>query len=308
MTRYARRFRRIASSLSPYLLRGEGSETFLSASDVLEDLTGRSERFLDYYGDEGIRYALEQYGLLRKIEKLGFTHVDLQTNVRDGRHTLVLEGSYRDRETKVRLAELVVRRERLVFSEHPELPTIENPLEVIVIDWLLLRNPYGRFTRDRMRLPGQDAPGLGIGAEVLEMLRNAVVRLHLDGLVTTADHFHNASLYALELAFLEPQAAGRLAALERHLFANEGLSLAEASWAVEWGLVREGDGETFVWRGEPQAWARNGYLRDRIEASAYRRIRDRVAEETTFALDRSSFRARWHAEKDTLFGTGPERP
>lgn len=301
MTRYARRFRRIASSLQPYLLRGESAGTFLTENDLVEDLTGASARFLDYYGDEGLRYALGEYGVLRKIEKLGYERVDLHTTIREGRHTLVLEGLQRSTAIPVRIAELMVRREKLVLtSDDPEVPLGPEPFEVLLIDWLLLRHPYGRFTEDRPRLPGQDAPGLGIGAQVLEMLRNAVIRLHLDGLVTTADHFHNASLYALELAFLDPHAGGRLRALERLLLQKESLTLAQASWAVEWGYVREENDTPFVWRGEPQLWSRNGQLAARLDSAVYQRLLEDAASKTKYSLDRPAFDEHWQREKDAL--------
>ena len=251
-------------------------------------------RFLDYYGDEGMQLALSRYGLYEALEGRGYRDFEYAMHVRDERHTLIVSASHDQLDTPARLVELVVRRDRLVPSG---LPGLEGDYEVLTVDWLMMQDPLRNFVPEKPRLPGQEAPGLGMADFVLEMLYRIVERLDLDGLLTTGEHFHNAVMYRTELAFLDPVAGGRCIALEEALLEREKLSLAEASWAVEWGLVEVCDSDDPVWRrfdwtGEVQvrAWHRNliSYLR-----SAQRRRRQQTeAAKRSYRVDREALAAR----------------
>ncbi|NOY93801.1 MAG: hypothetical protein GXP55_21680 [Deltaproteobacteria bacterium] len=300
MTRYARRYRHIARKLSRLdLMAGSMDETFL-----LEelDLMNRDadRRFLDFYGDRGLRLALEKYGIWQALERRGYRDIELSTHADDDRHSLVVwaeaEGCPR-----THLVELVVRRDRLVPQAEPECSSLDGAFDVLTVDWLTLRHPLGHFSPERPRLPGQDAPGLGIGERVVETLYRVVDRLGLDAMMTVAEHFHNAVIYRREIEFFDPHYAGRCLALEQLLMQRERLSLTAASWAVEWGLVRDA-GAPLAWRGEAQVWAREGGLRDWIGSKTYAaRTRDSV-DKSRFSLDREAFDERWRQQAPSLEG------
>ena len=165
----------------------------------------------------------------------------------------------------------------------------------------MLANPRARFSAERPRLPGQEHPGLAIGWRVLALLFRVVERLKLDALVTVAEYVHNAELYARELPFLDPAHAGRLDAILDALRVREKLTVAQASWAMEWGLVRDATGEVAHWRGEAQlsidepslaAWVLSPAYVD--AAAAARRLELR--------LDRAGFDERWSAERRSIEG------
>jgi hypothetical protein len=300
VARHTRRYRRIARSLSSAELRDAPIQTLFDAQDLL-GWREPDPRFLDFYGDEGLRLALERYGITREAEKRGYAQLDLETHCDDERHTLLVFGSDADG-LRHRIAEAVVRRDRLLpHPDEAQDPALATAYDVLTVDWLVLRNPLARFTSERPRLPGQDAPGLGLGEQVFELLCRAVERLSLDALVSTAQHFHNAVLYVTRMPFLDPRWAGQLHALVHRLMLREGLSLAQASWAVEWGLVHaEGSPEPFRWRGELQLWPRAPTLERFVKAEAYFR---RVATATAdwhFRLDRPAFDERWEAERAAL--------
>jgi hypothetical protein len=307
MTRYARRYRHIARKLSRLdLMAGSMDETFALEELELMDRDA-DRRFLDFYGDRGLRMALEKYGIWQALERRGYRDIELSTHADDDRHTLVVwaEG---DGCPRTHLVELVVRKDRLVPQAEPECASLEGAFDVLTVDWLTLRHPLGQFAPERPRLPGQDAPGLGIGERVVETLFRVVDRLGLDAMMTVAEHFHNAVLYRREIEFFDPHYAGRCAALEQLLMEREGLSLAAASWAVDWGLVRD-EGEVFAWRGEAQVWSRDGGLREWLKSATYRARMQESIEQSAFRLDRSAFDERWQQEAPALEGRAqPEEP
>lgn len=289
----------MARSLSNVDLVRSSEEPPLEGRDLLENARGRL--FLDFYGDAGIRTALERYGLLASLGRRGFPDVLIETHAIDERHTLVMSGRASPDEAFVRLVELVVRRDRMI-PRFPEGVGILRPaFEVLTVDWLMLANPRACFTKERPRLPGQEYPGLAMGWRVLALLFRVAERLRLDALVTVAEYLHNAELYARELPFLDPVHAGRLDALLDALRVREKLTVAQASWAVEWGLVRDEAREVIRWRGEAQvsvdepslaAWVASPHY---IDAALH-------ARRANVYLDRGAFDERWSAERPSIEG------
>ncbi|TVR04796.1 MAG: hypothetical protein EA398_01080 [Deltaproteobacteria bacterium] len=303
MTRFARRFREVARTLrSVELTRHSMADAFDAALLDIAPTTAGSRRFLDFYGDEGILVALDRYGILDALRRRGYDHFRLEIDPDEHRHTLLVHARHIGGQDHVRLVELVVRRDTLVpgpgAPEENERAPYE-PVEVLTIDWLCLQNPVAAFTERRPRLPGQTAPGLGIGEQVLELLHRVVVRLRLGGLLTVAEYFHNAVLYARELPYVDPESMGELEALSRLLLEEQGLSLTQATWAVEWGLV-SCNGEPFTWRGEAQVGARDRALRAWLESRRYERLAAQAAIDTQFDLDTGAFRERWADELPDL--------
>lgn len=286
MTRYERKFRRISRKLSRVeLMRCAMDESFaMTDRELLDKDAGR--RFLDFYGDEGIRLALEKYGLIDALRDRGWSEISIETHAHDDRHTLLIDGE------DERLVELVVRKDRLAIEG------AERAYHVLTVDWLALRNPRASFTRERMRLPGQDAPGLGIGEQVLELLYRVVERLELDGLLTIAEHFHNAVLYARELPFVDPWYAGQTRALCTLLFEREKLSFARAAWAMEWGLVHDVDDSVVRWKGE--AMVHGATLISALQNDVYMATTDRVASELKYRLDRTALDEEWARQEASL--------
>lgn len=298
MTRYASRFRRVARSLSRVALMGSSmDDTFaLTEQELMDKDAGR--RFLDYYGDRGLRVAFERYGLTPALVRRGWTDLGVETFAHAERHTLLVDGRSPEGQRE-RLIELVVRRDRLDVEE------LDPSFEVLTIDWLSLRNPSGSFTEERMRLPGQDAPGLGVGERVLEMLYVVVGRLGLDGLVTVPEYFHNAVLYSRELPYVDPWYEGQLAALDELLSNEERLSFAEAAWAMHWGHVRDAQDRVLHWRGEAMMRAMSPVLRARLQSEDYAGKAGRATRGARYHLAREPFEAQWRAEREELLRFPP---
>jgi len=179
---------------------------------------------------------------------------------------------------------------------------------VLTIDWLMMQDPLATFAEKRPRLPGQMAPGLGLAERVLEMLYVVTERLDFDGVLTCGEYFHNAVLYRGELSYLDPLAGGVCIALEDALLAREGLNLAEASWAVEWGLVSDREtGEPFQWRGEAQVRGMHPDLSAYLRDEARRRESLAEAARLSFVLDRPGLEKRLEKRlAEASASAGPE--
>lgn len=302
MTRHEKKFRRIAQKLGRVELMETAQDDFALGDDLVGDQAARRgpARFLDFYGSEGIALALNRYGFVEYLHERGYDDLEYRLELRDDRHTLIIEAQHPQLTTttepkdRVRVMELAVRKSRLVPSE---LPGLDRAFDVLTVDWLMMQDPLSEFSAARPRLPGQDAPGLGLATQVLEMLYRVVERLKLDGLVTTGEHFHNAVMYRQELSHLDAQAGGYCVALEDALLARERLSLSAASWAVEWGYVSHtATGEPVEWQGGVQVRGHAPELEAFLRNEQRRRERILEAAHFSFALDRDALTKRLRSE------------
>lgn len=290
-------FRKIARKLGRMELMESSWEHEHEPFDLNANLFASEEarrgprRFLDFYGDEGVRKALETYGLLDVLRGRGYDDFHVEILARDERHTLLLDGRYGNERPLHRLVELVVRKDRLDTGAVEEQ---ERFFEVLTVDWLLMQDPKRDFPEARVPLPGQNFVGLGLSNAVLEMLLLILERLDLDALVTTGEHFHNAVIYRRDLSYFDPVTAGGAIALEDALLSREALTLAEASWAIEWGCVaRDGEDKPLVWNGPIQLRARNDELIRLIKDPERRRKILAEAARYAFVFDRPRFEDKW---------------
>lgn len=267
MTRYRDRYNRIYDELSRADLQ-QGSLGLAELSLGPEIFGHDPDQWLGFYTDSGLHTALEKYGFYRDLNRLGFSKFRIETKTDDpDAHLLRLWSQAPPLE--VPLVELSVRRDFLrPLSELAD--RVENShIPVLTIDWLLLQNSTATFHAGRPPLPGQRFPGLGVGAQVLEMLRNVCKRLTLAGMANVPSYFHNAFLYSEEFQHFDPHWQGLFLALCRDLLPGTRMSVAAASWAIEWGLVfdRAGDGTPFDWFHQlmlaPISENLSGYFSDR---------------------------------------------
>jgi acetoin utilization deacetylase AcuC-like enzyme len=214
----------VAMQLEPTAL---GSAPMITEDDLPELYGRRAEpRLLGFYTRDGIEYALERYGLLPLIRRMGFDdlHVEL-----DG-HTLRLKSG-----KDAVLVELEVERKTLGGSE------------LLFVNWLSLRNPRAQFSKTRPQLPGQQVPGLGLADEATRLLVLIAERLGLGGVAFRPSWFHMAYAARHGSGFLDPKRQGRFEALLRDL---KPLPLLDATRAVAEGRVRL-NGEPYAWEAEP---------------------------------------------------------
>lgn len=231
----AARMSGISRTLKPEALGSQG----LLSEDELAEALGQPKRgppkMLGFYSAEGLEYALERYGVLPVLRRLGYEalHVALDRNGTCDRARL--SGQYRGAgqvaEPPVTLVELEVERRHIgdgVF---------------LFVNWLSLRNPRAQFSALRPQMPGQEVPGLGLAREFAELLGLMAQRLGLDGVAFRPSWYHMAFAARHSGRFLDPKRQGRFEAMMRDLKSS---SLLEATRAVAEGRV--------LLNGRPYEW------------------------------------------------------
>jgi acetoin utilization deacetylase AcuC-like enzyme len=239
------RYRSVSQLLSPAELTGSGGDDNWGLTEA--DLFGvvdhaEDPRFLGYYSHHGIELVLERSGLFDRLRDLGYRRPSLELDLSRGTagHTARVWGSPRHRDL---LVEVRLHRDRQALPG----------FELLSVEWLLLQNPSGDFTRLRPALPGQKHPGLGMLRDTVALLVQVCRRLHLDGLTFTPSHFHVAAQSSRYVRFLRPEDAALFDAITEALGERP---LAEASRLVEEGwLVDAKTGKRFEWRPMPMVIA-----------------------------------------------------
>jgi hypothetical protein len=227
------RFAAVSARLRQELLRGDLD---LSEEDIEASLGMRPRRnptLLGYYTADGIEYALFRFGLLGILGRLGYDsfRVALQPGSTGG-DRVQLYGYAEGREWL--LVDLLL--ERRTVAERP----------ILYVHWLSLRNPRAQFGPHRPRLPGQEAPGLGLVREVGQLLQRVAERLQLDGVAFRPAWYHTAYVARHAFRFVDPARQGRFEALQRDL---GGLPLLDSSLAVANGRVQL-DGKPYSWEAD----------------------------------------------------------
>ncbi len=261
-------FDRIAQSLEPRELRRDDQMAFtLSEAELFEDLFERlpEPRVLGFYSASGVEYALERYGILEKLRQRGFSDLTVSIDPSDPERQFARIHGSKGRQPGMLLMELVVRR-RSLRPEEEGAP----PFGLLSVEWLLLQDPSASFSLERPRAPGQRYPGLGLAAEVQELLIQACRRLELDGLVQRPSYYHHAAVER-EYRFWDPATEGRMDAL-RQLLAPFGV--AEASELVQSGAVRLADGSAVAWEAADLVLAASPRLAARWQSPQYEGARE----------------------------------
>ncbi len=305
LERLRRRFERVARRLSRASLRSLADPDALLSEEDLDPRSWRTDGyFLGFYSAHGLERALEAYGIFARLEAMGWRDLRIELDLPDRTdQRLRLFGSGHGRRDAV-LAELIAHEGEI------EMPPLGAPAAalheracatsyaVIVLEWMLLQAPGRPFRPDRPRLPGQRWPGLGIGAEVLELVYRMGKRLERDGVIAFPAYYHNAVLYRARFRFVSPEDEGRMLAYARDL---APLTLAQASWAFELGCVRDRhSGEPVHWRGPELCMPLAPPLERRFAEPAYwARVRE-AAERCRVCVDMALFDRR-KAEEEAAF-------
>src|SRR5262249_41343658 len=213
---------------------GQLGRLVLNLEDLEAELRGaprvKPRRLLDYYTAEGVEYALHRYGLLDFLGRLGYGPFRIAVEPSSsGGDRARLYG--RAGGVELLLVEIAVEK-RVIGTER-----------VLYVHWTTLRNPRARFSAGHARLPGQDAPGLGLAREIGELYERMARRLGLRGVAFRPSYYHTAFAARHRMQFPDPAPQGRLEAMGG-VFRE--IPLDRAPIAVADGKARL--------NGEPYAW------------------------------------------------------
>ncbi len=232
----------------------------LSTEDVLADLgypQARNFRLLGFYTAEGVEYALSRYGVFSHLRRLGYGKFRVDLDRHEPGDRLRVFAQFEG--TELLLIECVV--EKLSVEDK----------RALYVHWLTLRDPRGGFSDDRLDLPGQEQPGLGLAPEAGQLLERTAARLGLDGVAFRPAWLHTAHAASQAgLRFLDSARQGRYEALLRDL---SDLSLRDASVAISAGRVTL-NGERYDWEADLMvSWPEtNAEAADAIRAERERAV------------------------------------
>ena len=215
----------------------------LTEEEIRQDLLNQApSRFLGFFSRRGlVRYFL-RLGLVAKMRHRGYQPL-LKISVTEPPQQLlrIYDGV---ESPAALLIEVAVHLEQSAPKAALGLPP--GNYRFLVIDWMLLQQPGAAFSATRPRMPGQQHPGLRLGEEIGELVVLVAERLRQDGVLAFPNHFHNGVLYARRMRFADFNRQAELEAICRDL---SSLSLAEQSWAVEYGCVEDDDAQPYRWLG-----------------------------------------------------------
>jgi acetoin utilization deacetylase AcuC-like enzyme len=229
----ASRFGRIARKI------GVPAEEPLTMHELDQSLSRQSPeepRVLGFYSKERLEYALSRYGLMKHLEHLGYSDIRLEVIAAGGGDTIRVLGRSNGEEHV--LVEAVLERRHIA------------DWDFLFVNWLALRHPRAQFSAARPRLPGQDAPGLGLAREMVELLSQVARRLGLDGVAFRPSWYHTAYAARYRGRFIDAKRQGLFEALTREL---AGIPLLEATKAVAEGRVKL-NGQPYTWEPDDMAY------------------------------------------------------
>jgi hypothetical protein len=196
----------------------------------------RKARALGYYTAEGIEYALDRYGLLYQLERLGYDQFQMRVDSTGTGDRMQVFGQALGQ--KHLLVENVVEKRNVAGHE------------VLYIHWLTLRHPLAHFTDKRPKLPGQEVPGLGLAREMSEIELRMAIRLGFAGIAFRPSWYHMAYTARSRFRFVDPQRQGRFLAMIRD---SGHRSLLDVTMACAEGHVRM-NGETYTWEADEMVY------------------------------------------------------
>lgn len=225
------RFEWVSRGLNPDELTGRNEDAFITPEEMDAMFGGDHgpARLLGYYTPQGIEVALESFGVLSHVRRLGYGQLRIELDHSAAGDRARLTGEAQGK--RHMLWEIVLGTERLEGEN------------VLALQWLTLRHPIASFPAGREPFPGQDVPGLGMGEEALHLVMRIAERLDLAGVVYRPSWLHTAAFARQSFRFVDPVERGRFDALLRDI---GGMGLNAASKAVAEGRVR--------CNGAPWAW------------------------------------------------------
>jgi hypothetical protein len=269
----------VFSHLAPDSLhtRDPVDESWPGGPDPSHVCDPNKEVFLDFYGLEGLRAALESYGLTDRLRELHLGEPRLSFDKFEGTYDVLrVHGSLSPHP----LGELIAKVGPLPPEIH-EPPGLENR-RFLHVKWLRMQNPLAAPHPDKPLLPGQQFPGLGLGRELMALLQMMAVRLDLDGVVELPERLHNAVLYFVRFRFLDPVFQGTLTAILRDCLER---NLSDLAWGVECGaLLDRVTRKPFRWLPREQVLPRTGPALDWLESEEYLRRAKQAMDESSFLL------------------------
>jgi hypothetical protein len=249
------------------------------------------EKFLNIFSDSDMYNLFQKAGLIERLTRLGFRRllIDIErTNEQVFSlrlyHERIHHGSML---MDFRLSEKRYNPGEEIIALCPQC----RQANFIVLEWLSMSDPKGKFTSRRPQLPGQKAPGLGALGNLFDAMLLIGEEMRRDGFLEVPDHYHNAVFYSKKFRFIDPAREGMMLALARDTKMH---SLADVSWGLVTGTVMErATGSPVVYTPSEQVFPMSQAMRSYFDSPQYRDLVRRAADAKRYLLDhRAMGRAR----------------
>lgn len=237
------RFRRIYEHLSgAELAVSEEQDLSLEDLGLDADQDARVDLVFGTYSHQGLRKALDAYGLLQRVEERVGEPLEMRIQCEDPfRPRFVLW----NRCLHAPVADVALRRASgAEVGLTGELATA--PL--LYLDSLLLQDPGRPFDWSRPPLPGQQHPGLNIAGQVLDLLLLMARRIGAEGMALVPATFAAACVYERRFLFVDGDAQARFLSLRE---AGRQYPRWLLAWAVELGCFRDTEGQPALYLPTP---------------------------------------------------------
>jgi len=244
MTQYRKKYDQAFRRMTTQQFQTE-REFSLSENDIFKngEFNHRTHLFLGCYSPTVINNMFKRYGVKEYFEQKGIPNVSWHINMDDPYvHRFMMLSEKNG--TRHKLIELVMQRKNL------KLPLEKDHylnLEFLHIEWLMMQNPYKAFRKDKPPLPGQKAPGLGIGMHMLQILLNLAKRSNTHGIINSPNYLHTALFFSRAFHFMDPRIEAFMLNIKQQMLPL--YSYYTLSWADEYGALQYSrNHRPIVWR------------------------------------------------------------
>ncbi|MBN2781529.1 MAG: hypothetical protein JXR21_06165 [Candidatus Marinimicrobia bacterium] len=222
-----------------------GRDFSLKESDIVNNgiFDHKMHLFLGCYSPAVIEAMFERYHVREFFENKGIPNISWHINMDDPYvHRFMMLSEKNG--TKHKVIELVMQRKTLKMPLNKERSL---NLEFLHIEWLMMQNPYKPFRRDKPPLPGQHAPGLGIGLHMLQILMHLAKKANTHGLINSPNYLHTAIFFSRAFHFYDPKAEAFMQIIKYQKLPQ--YSHYTLSWADEYGALQHSlNHRPIVWR------------------------------------------------------------
>jgi hypothetical protein len=174
------------------------------------------------------------------------------------------------------------------------IPQSELPFEFsfsnykfLVLEWLTLQNPKAKFSKDRIPLPGQVYPGLGLGRKFFDLFEYLARLNRNDGILAYPAYFHNAVKFLRDFYFLNPEKRGEVQAI-REAFPD--IPFIKLTWVVNLGCLRDQNDVVYEWKAEEMISPVNRELHTFFKSKQYWDLVEKTQAGKKYTIDWDLFK------------------
>ena len=226
-------------------------------------------RFLDRYSSDAVIDIMNSIGLIDHLRSIGFNRI-IPVLEKDEALVHYLKIYHEEVIPDNLLIDLRLSEKRFIPDEtFFEKGKVLSTLDMIVIEWLTLQNPFVSFDANKPQLPGQKTPGLGALQHMMNMMYVVGRDIIRDGFLDIPEHIHGAIMYSTKFTFFNPLHEAIVRAILRDLGTY---SLIDISWGIlTKSIIDTATDNSLEYVPSEQIFALSSRLQDYFNSKQYRK-------------------------------------